>query len=405
MRKLFFDIKSFVCSIRNSKFFRPGLVLTVAGLVLTLVLYVLDQREQNRTKKTDEIKEARGILEDSNTTNIGYALATLKKDKYMEGLIIGSKEDEKNAYGVDLSNAEWTEVNAKNIKFTKINFTEAKLDSTHFEDSYFSNVNFTGADMTCALFSHTRFYHKTVLHRAILSGASFRDVRMKDVNMSNVKRFDLSDSLSGSYKPFCTYNFFKKSDIEDVDFKNSKLPTARFLETELYEVIFSGANMEKVNFYDSKLKTVDFINSKLPEATFLETELYKVNFSDAVMIKVKFTDSMLSNVTFKNTDLKNSEFKGSLLKDVDFTGVRNLEFGNNTSNNLEDAWVWQGEYHITGIDGQIIDGENITNDQLLCNVGIKVYPKSCYNDWNQKRKAENEYSYTPPRRPCQSICE
>ena len=122
-------------------------------------------------------------------------------------------------------------------------------------------------------------------------------------------------------------------------FKNVVFENCDLRKADITDVIFENCNMSNINFSDSGIYRAEFINCKLTGTIFEDSIFKYVVFKDSIGRYSNFSFSKFKGVRFKNsdfqsgvfqevhnhnlevenTDLSKSIFNGISLKGVDFT--------------------------------------------------------------------------------------
>ncbi len=87
---------------------------------------------------------------------------------------------------------------------------------------------------------------------------------------------------------------FGFNEMKNLSFENADLMATQFIDVELIDTNFSGAELYSVNYYDCIIKNCKFINSRFGDNTFGNVTFVNVDFSGAGIYHWK-----LDNVDFK----------------------------------------------------------------------------------------------------------
>jgi uncharacterized protein YjbI with pentapeptide repeats len=128
-----------------------------------------------------------------------------------------------------------------------------------------------------------------------------------------------------------------------INFTGKILKDAKFIGNELRDIIFKEANLEGVEFGQSKLIKTNFIGAtgisnntfrnvkELNNVTF--GDLTDINFNENLLVHCKFTRAILTRVEFGSLESNTTVFLDATLNDCTFhKNITNLDFSNSTLN-------------------------------------------------------------------------
>jgi uncharacterized protein YjbI with pentapeptide repeats len=138
---------------------------------------------------------------------------------------------------------------------------------------------------------------------------------------------------------------FIDCELDGANFEGANLEGAVFLNCDLSDTNFDDANMIETTFkdcfdvkeiqrdsnyeliYGNEIEEVTYVPLKLKEGYFLDSVLLFDDFDDHYFFEFDFSGKYMDFVSFKNADLSFANFSNCILKDVDFTGA-NLSYAN-----------------------------------------------------------------------------
>jgi len=111
----------------------------------------------------------------------------------------------------------------------------------------------------------------------------------------------------------------RTGNYDGVDFSNSDLTEAVFIRVSLNGANFSGADLRKAQFHKTKLDKASFTKSKLDGTAFIEASMNQVNFDNSKISNSHFASLELNNSSFRNIDGNQINFTSASLKKSDFS--------------------------------------------------------------------------------------
>lgn len=100
-------------------------------------------------------------------------------------------------------------------------------------------------------------------------------------------------------------------DLSEMDFSNSNLEGANFINVDLTSSSFADAHLTEVKFDGCDLTSVDFTRANIIESSFSESVLNGTDFSYSKVDYSNFSDADLAGAVFQGADLSNSDFSMS----------------------------------------------------------------------------------------------
>ena len=88
-----------------------------------------------------------------------------------------------------------------------------------------------------------------------------------------------------------------------------------FALSNLVDVTFSRAGLEKISFRRINFKNVSFENSRLFKVTFADSVFDNVSFVNAKLVGASFFGCDLSHINFDNVEIQDTSFGNCLLND------------------------------------------------------------------------------------------
>ncbi|MBD2184005.1 pentapeptide repeat-containing protein [Planktothrix sp. FACHB-1355] len=246
-------------------------------------------------------------------------------------------------YGLNLSNADFTDANLSKRQFIRTNFmftnfTKADLSKTKFEEVNFTNANLSGANLEKAEFKEVNFTNANIsganLEKAEFTNVNFQNANFSNANLVGMKLYYDRADFSGAN--------FTDTKIADVDkytkqiYLTTQICQADFKNTVLNRTDFRGVNLIRADFRGAKLERTDFRNAILDNANF-----ENVIFAGSYLQNVSLRDANLSGANlrgayFINADFENTNFSEADLANADFTGAKNL-----TQQQIKAARSWK----------------------------------------------------------------
>ena len=276
-------------------------------------------------------------------------------DEFTVTSFVGISSDNTSLADVDMSGMDLTGKDFSNKMITHTNLSNAILIGANLSNVVFIGTTLTGADLTDANLTGVSLAYKdltgTILRGTDLTDASLTgvDLSYKDLTGTILRGVDLSDTnltgidLSGRD---LTGTILRGMDLSDKDLTGTILTGADLSDTNLTGVDLSGRDLTGVNFTRVDLSNKNLSNSILTYSTFDNTDLSNANLTNVAVLAVdltkiknkslvgtileraSFAHSNLSGVNLSGTTMKGTNFLDTNLTGVDFTVVKNLNYGN-----------------------------------------------------------------------------
>jgi len=165
------------------------------------------------------------------------------------------------------------------------------------------------------------------LEAAYLAGANLRNawlVRILDplaLSLDDYKLFNIlwdSTQVAGAK--------MKAAYLAGVDFTGAIVTgaghsPADFEAAHLYQAIFHGVNLDRVNMNSAFLSQAQLTTASMIEAQLNSAQLTETNLSGSNLYKAQFKKAMLTSTNFSNANLAGADFSNALIQDVNFSGA------------------------------------------------------------------------------------
>jgi len=302
---------------------------------------------------------------DPSTTysNVDFTNASLTYAYFKDCVLDGLSFDH-----TDLTGATFTGASLKGTSFNGATLTNALFDQTNLEGTLLTNTDVTTIDFTGATFSTdpanpTSFAGSVIglnlkndwkyldLSNASLASEFKGTVTNLDAQFANLSGMKLSGVTFKAKDPENAPTNFANTTLAGTNFSGADLTSANFTSANCEpdpangfptSAVFTGANLNDVQFDEALLSGVDFSfallwggSASLDGATITDTVfanafLVAADFSgikDSQCGGVVFTGACLANAIFKNTTLEEGAlgtpvlFDGAFLGGADFTGA------------------------------------------------------------------------------------
>ena len=96
---------------------------------------------------------------------------------------------------------------------------------------------------------------------------------------------------------------------------------ADFEAAHLYQTIFHGVNLDRVNMNSAFLSQAQLTLASMIEAQLNSAQLSETNFSGSNLFKAQFKKAMLAGTNFSNANLAGADFSNALIQDANFSGA------------------------------------------------------------------------------------
>ena len=155
------------------------------------------------------------------------------------------------------------------------------------------------------------------LETAYLPGANLRNAWLVRVLDSQALLWD-STQVAGAK--------MKAAYLAGVDFTGAIVTgaghsPADFEAAHLYQAIFHGVNLDRVNMNSAFLSQAQLTLASMIEAQLNSAQLSETNFSGSNLFKAQFKKAMLAGTNFSNANLAGADFSNALIQDANFSGA------------------------------------------------------------------------------------
>ena len=300
----------------------------------------------------------------TNLKDVVFKGATLNAARFEESYIVNEdifKDADKNMkdirfYDMDLTGIDFTGKSLNNVLFSNTNlkdvvFKGATLNAAQFKKSYYMNqdifkdadkdmkdirfydmdltgIDFTGKDLSLQDNRRELVFYNSKVDNVILRQATISVLNQEELNQFNVDMTGIKIDVPN---------------LSLIDFTGKILKDAKFIGKELTDIIFKEANLEGVEFGQSKLIKTNFIGATgISNNTFRNVkelnnvifgDLTDINFNENVLVHCKFTRAILTRVEFGSLESNTTVFLDATLTDCTFhKNIKNLDFSNSTLN-------------------------------------------------------------------------
>lgn len=273
---------------------------------------------------------------------------------------------------LDFIGVNLAEANLSNIDITGINFTQANLSVTNLSGCNLSKSNFTNAQMNVARLSNAN------LTDAVLNGAS--------LNVANLIRADLTRAqlcaaslIRGELiRAELTRANLSDADLTAADCREATLRLANLRGANLSEANLRGcflreANLEMANLHGTELSASDLSGANLKNAELRQANLCLVNLSGADLRGANLRWVDLSGANLRWADLSGAKLSGANLTGVDLTNA-NLTNASLVHANLTQAKLIKVEWNATDLSGATLTGAKLYNTPRF---GLKTEGITC----------------------------
>ncbi|OJJ20275.1 hypothetical protein BKI52_17565 [marine bacterium AO1-C] len=140
---------------------------------------------------------------------------------------------------------------------------------------------------------------------------SFSPHRLSELNLEKINLRNMSLGKTIMYKV----------DLRNAHLEKSFFSKSEITYTKLSNVLFSGANLQEVDFEHSDLENADLKGANLQGATFKNTSLKNANLQGAIIANATFDNTNLEGVSFSKTTPFRITFKNTKLRKANLKGV------------------------------------------------------------------------------------
>ena len=161
------------------------------------------------------------------------------------------------------------------------------------------------------------------------------------------------------------------AELRGIDFRESainkqKLANLSLIGMFLSDAIFTGIEMNSINFANTQFDNVSFSSNRLSKVNFLSTKFYNasfffsrheyVDFSYSKLDRINFSFSRLeNNINFTLVKVNNTDFSNTQFLDVRFSTVEldNINFSSTSHTNVQVEKSWL--FNCTFLSSTLID--------------------------------------------------
>jgi len=196
------------------------------------------------------------------------------------------------------------------LNLTDVKLRDADLTGVDLSKAEWYNVDLSNSDLTDA-----------VLRRTVLLSLNFSNATMVGIDLSES---DITESYF-SEVDLSNANFIG-AEFNDVDFTNATLTDAYLMELEFEDVKFRRCNLSGAFLADSDLANTEFFDANLSNAFISGSDLSDANLdlsnlSGATLSSTNLRNCNLSHTNFTDADLKGADLTGADLRGIDLSGV------------------------------------------------------------------------------------
>ncbi|MES2005049.1 MAG: pentapeptide repeat-containing protein [Bacteroidota bacterium] len=174
--------------------------------------------------------------------------------------------------------------------FDKINFTQQVFQTGSYDNCRFINCNLSGSDLSNSSFSDCSFTGCN-LSMVQLMKTSFQDTKFKDCKMLGLHFHNCN--------PFLFTADFDNCSLNVSSFYQLKLKKLRFINSSLYDVDFTEADLTDAVFDNCDLAMASFDNTVLLKTNFITSYNFSIDPERNRMKKAKFPASGLAGLLHK----------------------------------------------------------------------------------------------------------
>jgi uncharacterized protein YjbI with pentapeptide repeats len=261
------------------------------------------------------------------------------------------RRGDRNFSHVDLSGANLSGFNLREVDFTGAYLAEANLSWAFLNQAKLSGANLRRADLRNASLNNAD------LNGVILSGANLSkaDLRLAQIQASDLNWAILEDADLGGAN-------LEAAKLDQVNFERAKLNSTSLVAAELMEAnlrranlanaCLDRANLRESHLEEANLREASLVNSTLIEANLSGAYLRQANLSQADLHRVILTNADLSEAILNRADLSRANLAGAYLLKSSFQKAHLLRA------NLQDVYLLRAdlsEANLRGADLQRAD--------------------------------------------------
>ena len=199
--------------------------------------------------------------------------------------------EEKPNFIFNLSGADLSNFNLRNINFTETNLSGANLTNTDLRDANLGRANLRGANLSGTNLRDA-WLRDAFLDGANLSGANLRDTNLQDTDLRNVLDLRYADMIGAN--------------LEDADLREANLSGADLREANLRGANLSSANLTRTNFSGASL---------------LQSNIFQADLSEAILVQADLNGADFRGANLTNANLTRTQSVGTNFQEAIFTGA------------------------------------------------------------------------------------
>lgn len=220
---------------------------------------------------------------------------------------------------------------------------DVRLDCTNADFSPFSvdRLELSNADFTGATFGESSFI-EAVLDNVNLDGVSAEGIHFESATLKNVSAIGARFQNGLFKKAVLTDVVFNGADLKNCSFEYAKLETCQFEpvasselkplkhssglsgNTELDNVIFIYAALDRCRFIQAALTRGDFAHSSVDGVRFDRATMNSTNFESGTFQNCSFRGASLASAKFSHSQFSKGDFRGAILSS---SSISRTDFG------------------------------------------------------------------------------
>jgi len=285
----------------------------------------------------DGVNLSGAFLEQVNFTGASLKGADLSKAIMARAILedadlSGANLEEANVGGVHALRANFTDADLKFAKLSKGNFTDAVFIRSELEDVESLEIIVNGADFTQAHIPSMKFIESeikgtlfakadlntTVFYDCAITDADFSEAIMKsctwaDVRLKNVifDGADLTASCFVATEP-------EKTELENVRFAGACLNKSNFQGMRMHSADLTYTSMENANFNKADLSDADLYGAYARSAQFRKAILTDARMDEINLMEGSLGKAYLIRTSFVHANLYGVDFLRAVIEDTDF---------------------------------------------------------------------------------------
>lgn len=212
--------------------------------------------------------------------------------------------------GADLSRANLSNARLENATLARANLSNANLHGANLRFCNLGNADLTGAQLDGAQVEHATFW-QTILKDASLTGVTY-----------STRSFELP-AFGDQEAVGSPGSGFWETVLTGATLERIAAPGATFLDLDMTEVRFAGADLRRAVFVRCKLAGASFDDANLEQATFVGVQGAKASFRRAKLRNARFVDQCdLAQASFTGAALLGANLRGTNLTAADLTDAK-----------------------------------------------------------------------------------